>query len=76
MMQAHVVSLKLPPPPPAQWLQWEGAHFRLGIGAHFKLSKIGPMACISLFFRWEDTNVRHSGKDGRRVIGGLWPKQY
>ena len=54
-MQAHVVSLKWAPP--AQWLQWAAwAHFRLGVGAHFKLSQIGPI--WHAFLSFSDGKIR------------------
>ena len=43
--------------PPAQWLQWAAwAHFRLGVGAHFKLSKIGPI--WHAFLSFSDGKIR------------------
>ena len=46
--------------PPAQWLQWAGAHFRLGraIGAHFKLSKIGPIGLWHAFLSFSDGKIQ------------------
>ena len=49
---------KMAPPPPAQWLQWAGAHFRLGIGAHFKLSKIGPIGLWHAFLSFSDGKIQ------------------
>ena len=60
-------------PPPAQWLQWAGVHFRLGIegldlGAHFKLSKIGPI--WHAFLSFSDGKIQTLDTAAARMGGG------